>query len=147
MLARTWGPRIVLVVGMLGLVGGARICGLPLDVSGTIEAPPVVTTVKSQDDFAYVAHTALASMLGTLHCSPLATAVQWLKAAAHARSPAEVRQTASGLVATRTRDGPSDDFQRALCMFLAGRSVSPAQALALAEAGITCASAAIGPPE
>jgi hypothetical protein len=124
----------------------ARICLAPLDVSGTTQIPTHVTTAKGNDGFAYSAHAGLGTALEAFRCSPTATGLQWLKAAAHARSEREASRAASGLAVARERSGAGEQWQSALCGFLGDGSVSPGQALALDEAGLRCPGLTAAPP-
>jgi hypothetical protein len=134
----TW-PRIALsIVVILGIAAVVRVCAAPVDVSGTTQPPPVVTSAKGNDAIAYPAHVALATTLEAFRCSATATGLQWLKAAAHARSPAEVEQVASGLVAARQRSGTDDQLRSALCEFVRAGFASDGQARAMAQADMSC---------
>ena len=52
----------------------------------------------------YPAHTALASYLEALRCSPVAVAAQWLRAAFHARTAAEAVRAGDGIARAAARD-------------------------------------------
>jgi hypothetical protein len=133
----------MVVVGSVALV---RICVAPLDVSGTTATPAYVTTAKGNDQFAYSAHLGLATLLEAFHCSPTATGLQWLKAGAHARSPAEVSRTAHGLATARQRSGAGEPLESSLCGFLRGGFVSSGQAAAMVQADIRCPGLTEAPP-
>ena len=123
----------------------ARICIAPLDVSGTNRTPAYVMTAKANDQFAYSAHVRLAAALEAFHCSPTATGLQWLKAAAHAHLGPEVSLAAGGLAAARERSGAGDEWQSALCAFLPDGFASSGQALAVVQSGMRCPGLAEAP--
>ena len=132
-------PRLALsIVLALGIATVVRICALPIDVSGTAQPASFVADAKGNDAIAYPAHVALAMALEAFRCSATATGLQWLKAAAHARSAAEVARAASGLAAVRERSSAAEPVQTALCEFLRGGIASASQARAMAQAGISC---------
>jgi hypothetical protein len=138
-LPRAAWPRLALSLTLLlGMAAAVRVCAAPLDVSGTAPPPAFVASGKENDAVAYPAHVALATTLEAFHCSATATGLQWLKAAAHARSAAEVARAASGLSAARQRSSAADPLGSALCEFLRGGTASAGQASALAQAGIVC---------
>jgi len=123
----------------------ARICLAPLDVSGTTQTPAYVATAKGNDGFAYSAHAGLATALEAFRCSPTATGLQWLKAAAHARSEREISRAAGGLAVAQERSGAGEQWQSAICGFLRDGFASPGQVLALGEAGMRCPGLAAAP--
>ncbi len=60
---------------------------------------------KDRDSIGYPAHALLAGTLERLGCSPYAVALQWLKAASHARGPDQQRRAATGLARQAARVG------------------------------------------
>ncbi len=152
--SRSWNPRsgaalvrvalttMVIVASVLVV----RICVAPLDVSGTTQIRVYAVAAQGNDEFAYWSHVGLAAALEAFHCSPTATALQWLKAAAHARSGPDVSRVARGLAAAKERSGGGEEWQRALCAFLRDGFASPWQALAIAQAGIRCPGVVEAPP-
>lgn len=130
---------LLTLVAPAAALSAVRLCGEPLDVSGTYDLPAWVRPVKESDAFAYPAHVAVASLLEAAGCSPSATAVQWLKAAAHARTPAEAAAAANGLRLARERgDLTSADDQRRLCTYVRLAAARPEQRAALAQADLRC---------
>src|SRR5262249_50725188 len=115
-----------LALGCAGLIGSA--CAAPLDVSGTTRLPGWLTGPKARDEVAYPAHLALGEVLTRLGCHPTAAGLQWLKAGAHARSTAEVKQVATGLAAARQRSRAPEELARTLCAYVAGGFARPEQA-------------------
>ena len=131
-------PRLALaIVLVLGIATVVRICAVPLDMSGTAQPASLVADAKGNDAIAYPAHVALATTLEAFRCSATAAGLQWLKAAAHARSAAEVARAVSGLAAARERSSEEEPVQTALCEFLRGGIASASQARAMAQAGIS----------
>jgi hypothetical protein len=145
---RSWAsPRAALVaLGALLLLitvvisGGfaARVCAEPLDVSGTRSLPRVVSLMKQIDEIAYPAHAVLGLALEGLDCDPLATGLQWLKAAAHARSAVDVSRAAAGMARAELRSSDVGRFRTRLCAFVGRTYARPEQASAVREAGLTC---------
>src|SRR5207248_2410414 len=84
-------PRLVLVVAMVLALAGigtasAYACSFPLDFTKA-SMPSGVRALKEDDRLAFAAHATLARSLDAIHCSPAASGVQWLKAAAHGAAP------------------------------------------------------------
>jgi hypothetical protein len=127
------------MLGIPAIAAGVRICTEPLDVSGTTRVPAEIDLVKSRDDVAYSAHGILGTLLERLGCQPAATAVQWLKAAAHARTEAELERAARGIFAARQRSQSASQLEVDFCSAVAQGIAGPRQATALAEAGFHCA--------
>lgn len=133
---------IVLVAAALTV---ARICSTPIDVSGTTSLPAWVRAVKERDEIAFPAHLLLARSLTTLGCSPEAIALQWIKAAAHARTPEDLATTRDGLRSTTSPAGVATRVADDLCRRLGSRYASQAQQATVEEAGIDCQG--VAPPE
>jgi hypothetical protein len=89
------------------------------------------------DRLAYPAHAALGTGLNVLHGPPRAAAIQWIKAAAHARSPADTEQAGRGLAEAAWRAPADDPIERALCLDVIGGR-SPQQLAAVQAAGLRC---------
>lgn len=112
-----WPGRLLLLVAVTALclltgatlVSGARsvLDADALDVTGALALPPWLDELTRHGVVAFPAHAALATTLETLDLSPAATATQWLKAAAHADSEAEIDGAAQGISAAVARDGGS----------------------------------------
>jgi hypothetical protein len=91
------------------------------------------------DTLGYAAHTAVATALAALGCSPEAAGLQWLKAAAHAQSNEEITRVAAGLAGERQRSESAETFDTALCVYVAAGFASRQQAEAVTAAGMRCA--------
>lgn len=78
-----------------------------LDATRALALPAWLDHLTRRTAVAYPSHVALGSLLERLGLSPAATAVQWMKAAAHARSDAELESAARGISAALERDGDS----------------------------------------
>lgn len=146
-------PARLLIVALLlvflavpTVVGVNRVCGTPVDVSGTTRLPDWLVNLKERDEIAFPLHAWLGAGLVRLGCEPTAAGLQWVKAAAHARSADDLDQAVAGLIAARANAGagPSggspDRFEAEVCGYLTGGSVGPNQAAALARAGLDCPS-------
>ena len=93
-----------------------------------------ITTHEEFDSLTYAAHTGLGRLLRRGHCDPVATGLQWLKAGAHAHSPAEVEAVAQGIGAARASSSDPMQFDTALCGYV-GQGFSTGEQLAATEAG------------
>ena len=115
----------------------ARVYTRPLDVSGTWRLPSVIRAAKERDDVAYPAHVFLATVLEATRAAPTAVGLQWVKAAAHARTQAEAEQVAEGLAKAVRRAAAPEQFAAALCRYVrpSGR---PLEYAAADQAGLRC---------
>lgn len=130
---------VVALLAPASALAAQRLCTAPLDVSGTRDIPAWVRPVKENDAIAYPAHVLLGTVLQATGCTPAATAVQWLKAAAHARTPDEVAQAAAGIREARARgDLTTEADRQRLCAYVRGPDVRPEQRAALAQADLNC---------
>jgi len=107
-------------------------------VSGTTRLPDWLTVLKERDELAFPAHAALGNILTVLGCSPAASGLQWLKAAAHARTPPEITLASDGLLAVAEHFGSSQALSVVLCPFVAGGYARPSQQQAAERAGLVC---------
>jgi hypothetical protein len=139
--------RCMLVLGACAMVAvsivlvgyaGVRACRVPLDISGTTELPARVNTVKQRDDIAYSTHVAVAQVLARANCAPTAVGLQWSKAGAHARTPAEVVLVAHGLSVARSRGDRSGVFDFVLCGYVDDDTVRSELRNGMRAAGIRC---------
>ena len=108
-----WGTALgllLLTVTIIADVGRAVLSAESLNVTRAVALPAWLDDLSQRSAVAYPAHAALGTVLEMLGLSPAATAVQWLKAAAHARSAAELERTAHGISAAVTRDGSGRAF-------------------------------------
>lgn len=139
-------PKLLLVVSLfLALLvatiaaAGVRLCRQPLDISSTALVPSWVERAVKRDEVAYPFHATLGTALNQFSCQPLATGLQWFKAAAHARSAADLDQAAEGLSSARERGESGEALASDLCRNLARGREGGQQMAALAKAGIQCA--------
>lgn len=75
-----------------------------LNATGSLAIPRWLDALTERREVAYPAHAAIGTTLELLNLSPAATAVQWLKAAAHASSEQDLERTAQGMAAALARD-------------------------------------------
>jgi len=101
---------LLLVIVVLGWRLARRFRSVPLDLSGTVALPDVIIRIKDRDEIAYPAHATLATILAVIRGAPVAVGLQWLKAAAHARTPAERERAIRGLQASRLRSRDPEEF-------------------------------------
>lgn len=133
---------LVVLAGSIAFAAGlARLCTAPLDVGGTTRLPAWAVALKSQDDVAYPAHAVVGTLLDRLACNPAGAGLQWLKAAAHARTSAEVERSAQGLAAAKERSESARAFDASVCQFVTG-ALGPGQRAAAARAGLPCGESA-----
>ena len=116
---------LLAALGLFSTGAVARLYAEPLDVSGTTRLPRWLSTVKERDEIAYPAHVALGTLLNRLHGPPAAAGLQWVKAAAHARSPTEVERVVRGLATTRRRSESPDHLEQTLCSYVAQDRTRP----------------------
>jgi hypothetical protein len=133
---RKQARALAAVCVVLALLGIVALIGLGIYLSRT-------TSVRSNwplplaDRLAFPAHAAIGTALNLAHTSPRAAAIQWIKASAHARSPAETERAALGLAEAARRAGTNEPMERVLCPdVLGGRS--PQQLAAVEKAGLKC---------
>lgn len=127
---------VVLVAILGGLL--AAVLTQPLDVSGNVTFPRTVQRVKQRDGVAYRAHRVLGTALFRLSYPSDAVGLQWLKAAAHARSTAEVDRAARYYRAARDEAESSSAFDRSLCRWIADQHLTAAQGTVVARGGTRC---------
>ena len=135
---------LVTVLAMLIPLGAlaAVVIGLALvgrDVSKTLRLPAWLETRIQRDEIAYPAHVVLARGFGLFRVSPLAEGLQWLRAAAHARSDDQIRTAGEGLrsVLARTETARHEQTTELLCQ-AATRAGRPAHSMVIALAGMDC---------
>ena len=130
-----------LAIGAAGLAaalgGAAVLIALVADPTADVTAPSWAAPLLQRDSVAYPSHAALGSALNRLGGPPQAAAAQWVKAAAHARSQADVRRAADGIAAARRRGGDDPSVDASLCR-VAARG-SPTVQVAVALGGARCA--------
>src|SRR5205823_5199908 len=100
--------------------------------------PEWLTAIKEQDAVAYPAHSQLGKALSAAGCDSSAAALQWLKAAAHARGPGDVEQAQEGLSQAAQRSQEPAALRQTLCGYAQGRPLEPDQEAALHAAGLRC---------
>jgi hypothetical protein len=123
--ARAGSRRLALISGALGAL---LLVAIPLmEIANTVLSAESLDSTKSLalprwlDDLiehsaaAYPAHAALGTILESLSLSPAATAVQWLKAGAHASSDADLERAAGGIAAAYRRDVPDGRVLQTIC--------------------------------
>ncbi|MFN0074573.1 MAG: hypothetical protein ACKVVP_24085 [Chloroflexota bacterium] len=147
--------RWVILVGILGIMAvsitgswlahGAweRVRSKPLDMTELqqrigIQMPHAVKSFVKRDDIAFRAHATLALLIERTDGAPAAVGVQWVKAAAHARSETDLQQVSRGLQWSQHRAGATEAHQRTLCSFVEGGYWTGLQREAFAAAGLRC---------
>lgn len=127
------------VVVMIGAALAMRVYVAPLDISGTLPLPGRVQALKGRDEIAYPAHVALGTILQRAGGDSVAVGLQWLKAAAHARTAEEIDKVGNGLARAVRRSPNPERVTEEICSYLQGGVTGPRQAAALDDAGVSCA--------
>jgi hypothetical protein len=122
---------------LAGIVVAAALTE-PLDVSGNVDLPHRVEQVKGRDGFAYRAHRWLGTALFRLDYPSDAVALQWLKAAGHARSQTETERAASYFKRARDQAESPAAFDSSICRWIVGRHLNAAQETVVARSGTRC---------
>jgi hypothetical protein len=91
----------------------------PGNITQRWQVPTVVERLTRHDRFAYPAHAAFAATLRAVGAPPEAEAVQWLKAAVHARGAEEAAAVRAGLAAARSRAAEPGQFDAAFRQIVA----------------------------
>jgi hypothetical protein len=141
-LRRSW-PVLLLVIPVVLLPIGVltmRLCERPLDTSGSTHVPAWLARIKEGDDVAFPAHMLLGTLLQAAGCDGVASGLQWLKAAAHARSAGEIERSAAGLRAVAAYLGSITALDEQLCPFVASGYANARQRQAADQAGLVCGS-------
>ncbi len=119
-------PLAVLLVLPFFLVPGvvvaavlARVLTAQGDVTGRLGLPAAAEQFLQRDSVAYPLHAALGATLNLLGGPPTAAGVQWLKAAAHAVSDAQLERAVQGIGEAAARDGDGARVRAAVCPRLA----------------------------
>jgi hypothetical protein len=147
--------RWVLIGGFLTvLVGGIltsfvaqgawnRVRTRPLDMTQVqhhigIQAPHTVTSFVKRDGIAFRAHAFLADVIERANGAPSAVGVQWVKAAAHARTDSELRQVVHGLQWSVQHSTDSSALQSTLCTYVESGWWTGLQREAFQAANLEC---------
>ncbi len=121
---------------VIGLLGTMLVWAASSDASErSVPGPGWLVGWANADGTRYAVHAALGSTLDQLGGSPSKAALQWVKAAAHVRSQAELRRAAAGIATARQQGGPGIDA--VLCPQAAHGA--PSVQVALALGGVPCA--------
>src|SRR5687768_17515920 len=97
---------LALCLVLVGLTGQAAVALArpdPSNITQRWQVPAAIEWFTRQDWFAYRAHAAFAGSLGAIGAPPEAEAVQWLKAAVHARNDGQAAAVRAGVAAARER--------------------------------------------
>jgi hypothetical protein len=89
------------------------------------------------DDVLYPVHVALGTLADTVGLSPLAAALQWTRAASHARLAVETARAGQGIAAARSRAPADRVFEFTICALY--RHGSPRVKEAIDQADLGCA--------
>ena len=113
---------LVVLVLLAGRAAAALARPDPGDITMRWPVPAPLESLIRQDWFAYRAHCVLAAALRLTNASPDAEAVQWLKAAAHARGPEQAAAVRAGVAAARGRAPDPSSFDADLQGIVASAS-------------------------
>jgi hypothetical protein len=124
-----------------GLAAGyvIRLALTGQDVSQALRLPSWLESRVQRDAIAYPTHVALARGFALFHASPVAEGLQWMKAAAHARSDDQIRTIGEGLRLTLQRTEPAQFAQVSdvLCQ-AAFRGSQTSHSMVVALSGLDC---------
>jgi hypothetical protein len=107
---------LVLCLGLAALTGRVAVALArpdPSNITHRWQVPIAVERFTRQDWFAYRAHAAFAGSLHAIGAPPEAEAVQWLKAAVHARGDEQAATVRAGVGAARSRAAEPGQFDAA----------------------------------
>lgn len=109
------------------------------DVSQALRLPSWLESRVQRDEIAYPTHVALARGFALFQASPVAEGLQWMKAAAHARSDDQIRTIGEGLRRTLQRTEPAQHAQvsATLCQ-AAFRGSQTSHSMVVALSGLDC---------
>ena len=116
--ARLLTLPFVLVVGVGTASLLLRLLTAQGDVTGRLALPAVADEHLQLDEVAYPAHATLGAFLNHFGASPEAAGVQWLKAAAHATTDAQLERAVLGIGEAIARDGDGARVRAAVCQRL-----------------------------
>ena len=108
-----------LIPGVVVAAVLARVLAAQGDVTGRLGLPAAAERFLQRDSVAYPLHAALGATLNGLGGPPTAAGVQWLKAAAHAVSDAQLERAVQGVGEAAARDGDGARVRAAVCPRLA----------------------------
>jgi hypothetical protein len=108
------GALLMLAIVLME-VAHAVLSAEALNSTNNLALPRWLDDLTEHSAAAYPAHAALGTILETLKLSPAASAVQWLKAAAHASSDAERERAARGISAAYRRDASDGRVLQTVC--------------------------------
>ncbi len=142
----SWSFLLVLaLVAGVGLIGARLTAGAwwpMVDTEATRQVAYRLHHVEQRDGLAYPFHAAMGTLFSRTPLSPAVAGLHWMKAAAHARSDAELQMAAAGIEAARERESPQGELEANLCASLARGAVNSRQVAALARTDLPCAATA-----
>ncbi len=129
---------------MLGLLASLTLAAAAAPVALSLqprpalllEAKEAVWRVVDRDRVFLESHIAVAQALRVVHAPATDSGPHWIKAAAHARTSAELGRIIAGLTADRERDRSGPELAELLCAY--GRKGAPNVRNAVIGAGFAC---------
>jgi hypothetical protein len=103
-----------------------------------VHTPGPVSAIIKRDGVAFRAHSLLAGLIARTNGAPSAVGVQWVKAAAHARTDAELQQVVQGLQWAQQRSAHQAELEPTLCAYVEDGWWTGLQREAFTSAGIQC---------
>ena len=115
-------PRAGLLTLCLVLVVGSGLAHVLLrvlmaqgDVTRRLGLPAAADDLLQRDEVAYPVHATLGAILNRLGGSPEAAGIQWLKAATHATTDAQLERAVHGIGEAAAQDGDGARVRAAVC--------------------------------
>jgi hypothetical protein len=136
-------PRISLaVIALTGVVGAGAgtlsACSGPTDFTKQGVPAAGLQVIKADNNLLFTMHAGLARALDAVHCSPVASGVQWLKAGAHGSAPELNQQVIDGFARARARSSDPAATAADICAFVTPGSFRQRQLDDLRQAGLPC---------
>jgi hypothetical protein len=128
--ALAWGSIVVALAALVSLALTDVV-----EIKRDVPLPPSLRALADRDEVAYPLHAILGTTASLVHGPPTVAALQWVKAASHAPSQADLRRAADGIAAARQRGGGPTEER--LCAY--ARHGSPTVQTAIALGGARCA--------
>ena len=127
------------VMALAGIGGGAvYACTGAIDFTGSGGPAEGLQGIQADSNLLFAVHADFARALDTGNCSPVASGVQWLKAAAHGAAPDLNQQVVDGFTRARERSTTPEATAAGICAHITPGSFRQRQLDDLRQAGLPC---------